>query len=91
MVGTISNYAYIFTYNSLLLYVKMQTKNRAHGVLIADVVESRSHAHLRSSLNEKLRIASIAQLGDKLIRVPYAVTAGDEFQTIALCVDVIPS
>src|SRR3984885_13764018 len=68
----------------------MQPHNRTHGVLIADVVESRSHPHFRSSLNEKLRIASIAQLDDKLIRVPYAVTAGDEFQTIALRVDSIP-
>jgi hypothetical protein len=68
----------------------MQPKNRTHGVLVADVVESRSHSHLRSSLNEKLRIASIAQLDDQLIRVPYAVTAGDEFQTIALRVDGIP-
>ena len=84
------NDACIFTYNSLLLYVKMQTKNRIHGVLIADVIESRSHSHLRSSLNEKLRIASIAQLDDKLVRVPYAVTAGDEFQTIAPRVDSIP-
>ena len=48
----------------------MQSKNRTHGVLIADVVESRSRAHLRSSLNEKLRIASIAQIGDKLVRIP---------------------
>ena len=68
----------------------MQPKNRIHGVLIADVVESRSHSHLRPSLNEKLRIASIAQLDDKLIRVPYAITAGDEFQTIAPRVDSIP-
>jgi hypothetical protein len=68
----------------------MQVKNRTHGVLIADVVESRSHLHLRSSLSEKLRIASIAQLDDKLIRVPYAVTAGDEFQTIAPRVESIP-
>ena len=68
----------------------MQTKNRTHGGLIADVVESRFHSHLRSSLNEKLRAASIAQLDDKLIRVPYAVTAGDEFQTIAPRVDTIP-
>jgi hypothetical protein len=90
MVGAGPNDACIFTYNSLLLYVKMQTKNRTHGVLIADVVESRSHSHLRSSLNEKLRIASIAQLDDKLVRVPYAVTAGDEFQTIARRVDSIP-
>jgi hypothetical protein len=68
----------------------MHTKNRTNGVLIADVVESRSHLHLRSSLSEKLRIASIAQLDDKLIRVPYAVTAGDEFQTIAPRVESIP-
>jgi hypothetical protein len=68
----------------------MQNKNRARGVLIADVVESRSYAHLRSTLNEKLRIASIAQLDDKLIRVPYAVTAGDEFQTISSQANSIP-
>lgn len=68
----------------------MQAKINTHGVLIADVVESRAHSHLRSSLNAKLRIASIAQLDDKLIRVPYAITAGDEFQTIALRVDSIP-
>jgi hypothetical protein len=90
LVGRRHNEACIFTYNSLLLYVRMQSKNRTHGVLIADVVESRSHAHLRSSLNEKLLIASIAQLDDKLIRLPYAVTAGDEFQTIAPRVDSIP-
>jgi SatD family (SatD) len=82
--------ACIFTYNSLLLHIKMQTKNTTYGVLVADVVESRSYSHLRSSLNEKLRIASLAQLDDKLIRVPYAVTAGDEFQTIATRVDSIP-
>jgi len=91
MVGTCRNAACIFTYNILLLHINMQTKNPTHGVLIADVVESRSHSHLRSSLNEKLRIASIAQLDDKLIRVPYAVTAGDEFQTIARRVDSIPN
>jgi hypothetical protein len=68
----------------------MQIKNRTRGVLIADVVESRSHSHLRSTLNEKLRAASIAQSDAKLIQVPYAVTAGDEFQTIAPRVDSIP-
>lgn len=45
---------------------------------------------LRQSLNEKLRIASIAQLDDRLIRVPYAVTAGDEFQVVATRPDRIP-
>ena len=68
----------------------MQSKDRLYGVLIADVVESRSHSHLRSSLNEKLRIASVAQMGDKLVHTPYAVTAGDEFQTIAARVDSLP-
>jgi hypothetical protein len=68
----------------------MQAKDPIRGVLVADVVESRSYSHLRSSLNEKLRIASVAQMADKLIRMPYAVTAGDEFQTIAARVDSIP-
>jgi hypothetical protein len=68
----------------------MQSTDQLYGVLIADVVASRSRAHLRSPLNEKLRIASIAQMGDKLVRIPYAVTAGDEFQTIAARVDSIP-
>jgi hypothetical protein len=68
----------------------MQTRTRLHGVLIADVVESRAYARLRSSLGEKLRTASIAQLDDKLIRIPYAITAGDEFQTVAARLDSIP-
>jgi hypothetical protein len=89
MVEARHSSACMVTYNSLLLYVKMQA-DRTHGVLIADVVASRSHSHLRSSLNEKLRIASIAQLDDQLIRVSYAVTAGDEFQTITPRLDSIP-
>jgi hypothetical protein len=77
-------------YNKLELYKYMQSTNRLYGVLVADVVESRSRAHLRASLNEKLRIATISQMGDGLIRIPYAVTAGDEFQTIAARVDSVP-
>jgi hypothetical protein len=68
----------------------MQSKNTSHGVLIADVVASRSKVDLRSLLNEKLRIASIAQLDEQLIRVPYAVTAGDEFQVVAARLERIP-
>jgi hypothetical protein len=48
----------------------MQSLVKPHGVLIADVVASRSTVRLRSSLNEKLRIASIAQLDEQLIRIP---------------------
>ena len=69
----------------------MQSKAQFRGVLLADVIESRSYSHLRSSLNEKLRLASLAQRADKLIRMPYAITAGDESQTIATGVDCIPS
>src|SRR5260370_16747551 len=61
-----------------------------HAVVIADVVASRSSERLRQSLNEKLRIASIAQLDDRLIRVPYAITAGDEFQVVAAHLDRVP-
>lgn len=68
----------------------MQSTFNPYGVLIADVVASRSTARLRASLNEKLRIASIAQLDEQLIRVPYAVTAGDEFQVVAARLERIP-
>jgi hypothetical protein len=68
----------------------MQSSATLYGVLIADVVASRSTLDLRSSLNAKLRIASIAQLEEKLIRVPYAVTAGDEFQVVAARLERIP-
>jgi hypothetical protein len=61
-----------------------------HAVLIADVVASRSATQLRSLLNEKLRGASLAQLDAHLIRVPYAVTAGDEFQVVAARLERIP-
>jgi hypothetical protein len=68
----------------------MQPKVNLYGVLIADVVASRSTADLRSLLNEKLRVASIAQLNEQLIRVPYAVTAGDEFQVVAARLERVP-
>jgi SatD family (SatD) len=68
----------------------MHATGTLHAVLIADVIASRSSERLRQSLNEKLRIASIAQLDDHLIRVPYAVTAGDEFQVVAAHLDRIP-
>jgi len=68
----------------------MQSTVSLYGVLIADVVASRSTPDLRSSLNDKLRIASIAQLDEQLIRVPYAVTAGDEFQVVAARLERIP-
>ena len=68
----------------------MQSRINLHGVLIADVVASRSTAGLRSRLSEKLRMASIAQLDEQLIRLPYAITAGDEFQVVSARLERIP-
>jgi hypothetical protein len=68
----------------------MNATTSLHAVLIADVVASRSSVRLRPSLNEKLRIATIAHLDERLIRIPYAVTAGDEFQVVAAHLDRIP-
>jgi len=56
---------------------------RLWAVLIADVVESSGTRDLRTLLSAKLRIATTVHLQEKRIRLPYAVTAGDEFQTIA--------
>jgi hypothetical protein len=52
-------------------------------VLIADVVGSRARPNLRALLGQRLERASRAHLRGKYIRLPYAITAGDEFQTIA--------
>ena len=73
------------------MYLAMQSTINLHGVLIADVVASRSATQLRSSLHGKLRIASVAQIAEHLIRVPYAVTAGDEFQVVATRLERIPN
>jgi hypothetical protein len=59
-------------------------------VLIADVVSSRTRQNLRALLGERLEKASRAQLRGKLIRLPYAITAGDEFQTIAWSCERLP-
>jgi hypothetical protein len=57
-------------------------QEKAYAVLIADVVRSRTRIDLRAVLGKKLEAASRAHLRGKYIRLPYAVTAGDEFQTI---------
>jgi hypothetical protein len=60
------------------------------GVLITDIVHSSSRLDLRPLLTSKLRIATIAHLDERRIKLPYAVTAGDEFQTIASQLHEIP-
>ena len=56
--------------------------DKAYAVLIADVVGSRTRKDLRAVLGQRLETASRAHLRGKFIRLPYAITAGDEFQTI---------
>lgn len=68
----------------------MQTDSTAWGVLIADVVGSSSMPGLRSLLGAKLRHASNAHLDERRIKLPYAVTAGDEFQTISTGLGGLP-
>jgi hypothetical protein len=56
--------------------------NRIYAVLIADIIASSSRGSVRAQLRKKLAAASEKHLRQKLIRLPYTVTAGDEFQTI---------
>ena len=52
-------------------------------VIVADVVGSGRTRGVRSLLAARLRAATSAHLKHGRIRLPYAVTAGDEFQTVA--------
>jgi hypothetical protein len=60
------------------------------GVIVADVVGSSRTRDLRSVLGARLRRVTNAHLHEKRIRLPYAVTAGDEFQTVAHDLSQIP-
>jgi SatD family (SatD) len=59
-------------------------------VLVADVVQSRDKPGLQRSLAKQLAEASNIHMRQKMIRLPYAVTAGDEFQVISRRVDIVP-
>jgi hypothetical protein len=62
-----------------------------YGVLIADVLESRARANIRSLLGRKLAAVSKRHLRRNLIHLPYSVTAGDEFQTVTRDLPSIPA
>ena len=62
-----------------------------YGVLIADILESRSRANLRGLLGTKLAVVSRHHLRKKLIQLPYSVTAGDEFQTVTRDLPSLPA
>lgn len=60
------------------------------GVIVSDVVGSSRTRGLRSVLAARLRLVTSAHLREKRIRLPYAVTAGDEFQAVASDLRQIP-
>ena len=72
------------------LHINMQVNTKIWSVVVADVVGSTRTQDVPSVLGPKLRIATIAHLEEKRIRLPYAVTAGDEFQTVANELNQIP-
>lgn len=59
-------------------------------VLIADVIHSSRQGKLRDVLEKRLREATRMHRREKRIRVPYAVTAGDEFQVVPTAIELIP-
>jgi len=64
--------------------------HKLHGVLIADVISSGTREGLPALLHDRLRQATRAHRGRKLTLLPYAVTAGDEFQAITARLEAIP-
>jgi len=56
---------------------------KLYAALIADIVASSAQRRLRNRLGATLARASRKHLAEKWILLPYAITAGDEFQTIA--------
>jgi SatD family protein len=55
---------------------------KRHAVLIADVVGSTRTRNLRAALGQRVERAAREHLRKKWIELPYAITAGDEFQAI---------
>jgi hypothetical protein len=62
-----------------------------YAVFIADVMESRARADIRGLLGRKLAAVSKRHRRQKLIQLPYSVTAGDEFQTVTRDLPSIPA
>jgi len=62
---------------------------KLYAVLIADVVASTSQHGFRKRLGNTLARASHSHLRRNLIRLPYSVTAGDEFQTLCMTLPAV--
>jgi hypothetical protein len=73
-----------------ILPLERPMPSQTYAVLIADVMESSSWAGLRTVLGKKLAAASNQHLQQKLIKLPYSVTAGDEFQTVIANLPCVP-
>lgn len=58
--------------------------------MVADVKGSSVRPDVHSILDERLPRLAKVHVAEKLISLPYAVTAGDEFQTITSTLDEIP-
>jgi hypothetical protein len=70
--------------------MKSYMANELYAVILADVMASGGRARLRPTLHKLLGEASAAHRRRKQILLPYAVTAGDEFQTITDNLEQIP-
>jgi hypothetical protein len=64
--------------------------SKLQAVLIADIVASSAQRALRKRLGTTLALASRRHLHRKWIKLPYSVTAGDEFQTVAVHPHLVP-
>lgn len=64
---------------------------KLHAVLLADVMHSSARSDIRRLLGSSLDAISRRHISSNLIRLPYSVTAGDEFQSIATNLWSIPS
>jgi hypothetical protein len=62
-----------------------------YAVLIADIMASSARTDVRTLLGKKLAAVSEKHQRQKLIRLPYSVTAGDEFQTLTAELASLPA
>lgn len=84
-------YKYEDLYAFVQAKIKAKMNTELHAVLVADVIASRARGDVRVLLGKKLEAASQKHLREKFIRLPYAVTAGDEFQTLTDNLPAIPA
>lgn len=68
----------------------MYRHERLHGIVLADVVASGARKRLGALLRARLRRATRVHRRRKLILLPYAITAGDEFEAITGSIAKIP-